>query len=129
MSQTIKCLSVWQPWAWLIVNGHKNVENRGWWTRYRGPLLIHASKKMDLDAGRRMMYRDGFNTAELPLGCIVGQVEIVDCTLKKSSKWHNPDQYGWYLRNAIAFDKPIPYRGRQGLFDVPVSVVPELRAA
>jgi ASCH domain len=36
-------LSVRQPWAWLIVNGVKDNENRSWRTDHRGPLLIHAS--------------------------------------------------------------------------------------
>jgi len=35
-------LSIRQPWAWLIVQGHKPIENRTWPTTYRGPLLIHA---------------------------------------------------------------------------------------
>ena len=42
-------LSIQQPWAWLIVNGHKGVENRDWDTRQRGDILIHAGKKFDLD--------------------------------------------------------------------------------
>lgn len=25
---TMKCLSIQQPWAWLIVNGFKDIENR-----------------------------------------------------------------------------------------------------
>ena len=37
-------LSIHQPWAWAILNVGKNVENRRWRTRYRGPLLIHAGK-------------------------------------------------------------------------------------
>ncbi len=41
----MKTLSVRQPYAWLLVNGIKDVENRTWNTPYRGPLLIHASAK------------------------------------------------------------------------------------
>ena len=37
-----KALSIQQPWAWLIVNDHKDIENRDWRTHYRGPVLIHA---------------------------------------------------------------------------------------
>ena len=37
-------ISIRQPWAWLIIQGVKAVENRGWYTSYRGPLLIHAAK-------------------------------------------------------------------------------------
>lgn len=40
----MKALSIRQPWAWLIVNGFKDIENRSWHTKYRGPVLIHASK-------------------------------------------------------------------------------------
>jgi len=43
MRTTLTCLSVRQPWAWLIVNGHKDVENRTWSTQHRGDILIHAS--------------------------------------------------------------------------------------
>jgi ASCH domain len=32
-------LSVRQPWAWAIVSGYKDVENRSWPTNYRGTYL------------------------------------------------------------------------------------------
>lgn len=41
----IKSLSLMQPYAWMIANGHLLVDDRSWGTKYRGPLLIHASKK------------------------------------------------------------------------------------
>lgn len=44
---TTPALSVRQPWAWLILHAGKDIENRTWRTRYRGPLLIHASKAID----------------------------------------------------------------------------------
>src|SRR4051794_10687341 len=44
----MKALSVQQPWAWAIVHGGKDVENRrtGIVGTYRGPLAIHASLSM-----------------------------------------------------------------------------------
>ena len=39
----MKCLSVRQPFATLIVTGHKKIETRRWVTGHRGRLLIHAS--------------------------------------------------------------------------------------
>lgn len=39
----MKVITIWQPWASLIVLGHKKIETRGWATKYRGPLLIHAA--------------------------------------------------------------------------------------
>jgi hypothetical protein len=37
-------LSLRAPWDWAILHAGKRVENRTWYTAYRGPLLIHASK-------------------------------------------------------------------------------------
>lgn len=48
----MKALSIRQPWAWLIVNGFKDIENRSWDTKYRGLVLIHASKGMTKDQYR-----------------------------------------------------------------------------
>lgn len=38
----MKALSIRQPYAWLIVNGFKDIENRDWPTKFRGRVLIHA---------------------------------------------------------------------------------------
>jgi hypothetical protein len=38
----VKALTIHQPWAWAIVHGGKNVENRTQRWKYRGPLAIHA---------------------------------------------------------------------------------------
>jgi hypothetical protein len=35
-----RTLTVRQPWAWAIARGHKDIENRSWTTRYRGPIAI-----------------------------------------------------------------------------------------
>ena len=45
----MKALSIRQPWAWLIVNGFKDIENRTWPTKFRGRVLVHASKGMTRD--------------------------------------------------------------------------------
>jgi ASCH domain len=42
----MKVIVIRQPWAWLIVNGIKDIENRSWRTRYRGPLLSVLSAKV-----------------------------------------------------------------------------------
>ncbi len=40
----MRALSMWEPWASLVPCGAKRWETRCWSTRYRGPLLICASK-------------------------------------------------------------------------------------
>ena len=43
----MKVLSIKEPWASLIVNGHKCYEFRSWKTKYSGKILIHASKSTE----------------------------------------------------------------------------------
>ena len=42
----MKALSIRQPWAWLIVNGYKDIENRTWSTDFRGRVYVHAGRKI-----------------------------------------------------------------------------------
>ena len=43
----MKALSLWQPWASLIAAGVKRFETRHWETRHRGPIAIHAAKRLE----------------------------------------------------------------------------------
>lgn len=114
----MKALSIRQPWAWLIVNGHKDIENREWPTRIRGRVLVHAGKGMTraeyegcLDTidyvGRRDIQLPAFGALER--GGIVGEVDIVGCVTKSESKWFF-GRYGFVLANA----KPLPFRPLKG---------------
>ena len=49
----MKCLSVSQPYADLIVQGKKTIELRTWNTKYRGEFLVHAPDKIKKDACER----------------------------------------------------------------------------
>ena len=110
----MRAVTIRQPWAELIVRGEKDVENRSWRTHHRGPLLIHAGARADAasfaghgvsdDAGR---------------SAIIGVVELIDCTQERTSRWHEEGCWGWYLAGARRFRKPIPMKGRRGLFEVP----------
>jgi hypothetical protein len=74
-----RVLSVRQPWAHLIVAGIKRIENRVWTTRYRGPLLIHASKRWYDEPVGDIEQRHGITIPhDLPLGGIVGVVDLID---------------------------------------------------
>jgi hypothetical protein len=42
---SVKALTIRQPWAYAILRLGKDVENRSWRTHYRGPLLIHAAAR------------------------------------------------------------------------------------
>ena len=110
----MRAITIRQPWAELIVRGDKDVENRSWRTRHRGPLLIHAGARAD----RGLLEQHGV-TGEVELGAIIGVVDVVDCTPDRTSAWHEEGAWGWYLARPKRFRKPIPMKGRRGLFDVP----------
>src|SRR5690606_35594053 len=119
----MKGISVRQPWAWLIVNENKDIENRDWPTKYRGPVWIHASKGMT-----RSEYEDAADFArglgvtvppadQLERGGIIGASQITDCVSKSPSRWFF-GKFGFVLDKAITIQF-FPCRGQLGFFDLP----------
>ena len=100
----LKAISIRQPWAWLIVNGYKDIENRVWSTNVRGPVLIHAGQsKSDTTAEALAFIKRKYRVANLPdtfeTGGIVGLAEITGCVKSHRSKWFQ-GPYGWIMANA-----------------------------
>ncbi len=119
----MKALSILQPYAWLIVTGRKDIENRTWHTGYRGPVLIHAGKtygKGDY-ADDAACYAD-YPEREAMIGGIVGIATITGCVGMSDSEWFN-GPWGFTLTNARALPALIPMRGALGFFDVPPDVL------
>jgi len=117
MSERV-ALSIQQPWAWAIVAGGKDIENRSWGHCYRGPILIHAAKKYDIwgtDTVQKMC--PSFPGREnLQFGGIIGEAEIIDCVTDHDSPWFG-GRFGFVLRN----QRQLPFfacRGQLGLFKV-----------
>lgn len=116
----MRALSVRQPWAWCIVEGHKDVENRSWKTGVRGRVLIHAGWVFDDEGYAGLPAR--FPGLRLPRpqeflrGGIVGSVEIADCVTASSSPWFT-GPFGFVLENA----RTLPFielRGERGFLEV-----------
>ena len=135
----MKALSVRAPWWWAILHG-KPVENRDWYSGFRGRFWIHASKfwnigeiSDDWDDVKYMAVEDNIalplpvgNQAATDLctamreagGCIVGSAEMYDCVTAHPSHYF-VGKYGFLLRDPIILPKPIPFKGALGFFDVP----------
>lgn len=119
----MKALSIRQPWAWLIIMGHKPIENRTWKTDFRGRIMLHASAGMT-----RKEYADAvaFAAEANPLvlippydtlkrGGIIGQVTIMDCVSQSKSPWF-VGPFGFVLTDPY----PLPFRpytGALGFFE------------
>lgn len=120
----ILALSILQPWAWLIVNGHKDIENRCWRTNFRGRLLIHAGKRWGREQREDLaQVRAQFPHLQIPdtfdLGGIVGKATLVDCVEDSNSPWF-VGEFGFVMANAT----PLPFlpcRGMLGIFRLGVS--------
>lgn len=121
----MKALTIWQPWAYCIVHPGigKNIENRTWFTNYRGRLLIHAGKRFD-DRAYMMLIEDGI---ELPpksafvLGAIIGEAELYDCVpitpqFAREHYWAAELGFAWMLRSAREYPQPVWCQGKQGLW-------------
>jgi len=137
----VKALSIRAPWWWFILHCGKDIENRDWPTKFRGTIYLHASKwwnareaRDDFDcalsiyeAVQNVTLIADLDEPELPSitlrrlresgGCLVGTVDIVDCVTQSASPWFFGD-YGFVLRNPVAFEKPIPCKGALGFFEV-----------
>lgn len=132
----MKALSIRNPWAWLIINAGKDIENRSWPTKFRGRFLVHASAGMtkaeyeyvqDFILGTEMFagnpHIDLPPLYELKRGGIIGSVDLVDCVRESDSCWYM-GEVGFVLRDP----RPtpfIPYKGRLGFFDVPDELILE----
>jgi len=123
----MKCLSVSQPYADLIVQGKKTIEIRTWNTKYRGEFLVHAPSKIKKDTCKKL----GIDETKLRTGVIIGKAEIYDVKiyssvseLKSDFKEHFATEefllhkYGFLLRKAQELRIPITYKGNLGFFNV-----------
>ena len=142
----MKALTVRQPYAWAIIHGGKDVENRSTAWRYRGPLAIHAAARLDqqgrtdpdvLRAWNKRMHPLLCDVPNLTLGAIIGVVDLVGVHVERprwsartcwcESDWAQIDCFHLMLANPRPLATPVPYKGRQGLWDVPDELVADLQ--
>ena len=124
----MKCLSVSQPFADLIISGKKTIELRRWNTNFRGEFLIHAPLKIRFEDSERLKMGRKFVTE-----AIIGKVQIYDVKkynsikeIKSDQKFHFASKkfqnktFGFMLKNPKPFRIPIPWKGQLGFFDVDI---------
>lgn len=111
------CVSMWQPWATLLMLGLKTYETRSWSTSHRGLLGIHAAKRA-IDVDTRSYFEDsglrefiwdnhafdvlGEYDGGHVHGALLGTVELITC--KPTDAVYRPEP-SW---NAPFEDWPVP---------------------
>ena len=138
----MKAISLWQPWASLIADGHKQYETRSWSTRYRGPIAIHAAKKWNAELAAMVWHSPFYEALPLeklsdfngqletviPRGAVIAIAHLQDCieitadnqpgARERAFGDYTPGRFMWKLGNVYKLPEPVPDRGQQGLFNV-----------
>ena len=122
----MKCLSICQPFAELIVQGKKTIELRRWNTKFRGEFLVHAAKNILTEECKRM----NVSPSGITTGAIIGKVNLVDVKKYSSDKElkddkkkhysvsnHTKNKYGFILESPKKLRVPIPYSGKLNFFE------------
>jgi|SRR5579864_1599017 len=114
MSVDLRALTLRQPWASNVIDGHKRIETRSWNLHYRGLIAIHASKRHAV--------------AGLPSASILGVARLVDVervellkslsALEYSLGDYTIGRFAFHLEDVRVLAQPVPYRGWQGLWRV-----------
>lgn len=136
----IPILTLWQPWATLIVDGVKDVENRPrpFPSLVGRDVAIHAGKKWGVGAWEELLdaVPPGYDVpkkGEAVQGAILGIVRVrgmlkprdqwVECLSfgaksgrQEPSPWWDPGSYGLTLEVVRKFEKPVSAKGKQGVW-------------
>lgn len=143
-TKAMKVISIVQPWATLIALVEKKYETRSWATKYRGPLAIHASKKINKEACRwepirSVLAKHDYSEKNLPTGAIIATTRLADCIqvtqdfreslqaeleggiLIHAQEYlfggYSTGRYAWELTDVERLPAPIPAKGRLGLWE------------
>jgi hypothetical protein len=126
----VRAITIKQPWASLIIEGGKDIENRTRRTHVRGWVLVHAGQKQDDPAMVRewgievdcftLDNAHALNAVldrENPyLGGIIGAMHLADCVEHHSSPWFG-GPFGYVIDRVVKLPF-LPCRGMQGWFNV-----------
>src|SRR5665647_3908800 len=88
----MKVITIWQPYATLLITDIKKYETRSWKTKHRGLIGIHAAKKPIKDVAKLLpedvqrainaiVLKHKEKKMTFKLGAIIGTAELIECHL------------------------------------------------
>ena len=98
-----RALSIRQPYVELILRGKKRQEYRSRRTYIRGRVYLYASRKPGNYAWAAQKYGVKYAHTALPVGRIVGSVEVVGCKEQGA-------EYAWVLAKPRRYRTPLVSR-------------------
>jgi hypothetical protein len=120
----IKAITIKQPYASLIINGIKDVENRTWNKKIyknvcKNWLFVHSSAKL-LPKKELIKLTNFYKGLETPTSSIIGMMHINSIGNASDSVHKTIWAYGpkcWYIDAVIKFKEPILTTGKLGQWD------------
>lgn len=122
IAQSMKAITLRQPWASLVLEGLQDVINVYEPTDYRGELLVHAGRKRT-PWGPHLSSRFGVLprrlALNLPFAQMLGVVNVVDCLKKEDckSRWAYGAPYALVVKNPRKLKLRFRCSGAIGLWD------------
>lgn len=105
--QIYRALSVKEPWASLIREGKKTIETRTWNTKYRGDVLIVASKRP----------KSFYAGNALAIAELIDCRPMTDVDVSRACCLVYDRAWSWVLQNVRPI-KPFSVKGQLGLYTV-----------
>jgi hypothetical protein len=121
-SDSLKCLSIRQPYAERIVSGKQTIEtrDRNIVRDFRGKFLIHASRTVDKESCHRLKLDSNSLTKDAIIGCAF----LYDVKIYSNERNMNKKtKYGFLLKDAKKLNNPVPLPGQRGFFEVPTEPI------
>lgn len=125
----VRCITLQEPWAWLISQGFKDCENRKWSTVFQGRVFIHSGKAFSDDYRKIENWVGTHMGIMLPgrawleqyhCGRIVGVAEFAPMvSLLPDSPWKMRNQWAWPITWCHAVIPTAPVKGMLGLWRLP----------
>lgn len=133
----VKAITIWQPWAQLVITGAKRVETRGHNTNVRERIAIHAAKQdhagilLHIPAEELAFFQATGVTSipEPPTGAVLGTIQLANCVPIEElygTEYDTPQErafgdwshgrYGWIMQQPERFTRPVPAKGAQGFW-------------
>lgn len=124
-------LTLYQPWAFIVVHGGKDIENRPWapplsWMKNKPYFAIHAGLHYDKEGAEWLRARgSSWQPEDIIHGAILGTARIGGVVKQSDSRWFI-GPFGWLLED-IRPIKPLSCRGMQGLWPMPAELEKAVR--
>lgn len=130
-------LTLIQPWATLIIEFGKDIENRGWAPKLSqlkpgGRFFVHAGREPSRGDYQHACdivpdFARAYPTIErVPRSAILGDVRFGGAVTGSQSRWWNGGPVGWCLSEPAKLARPVSCSGALGLWRVPEDVLAQI---